>query len=389
MLRWNRNPGGNTLLVLVSVLITLVVVEAGARLLYGPPGHSLTFAARHLTLLEELPETAQFVADHRTHRDRANTLYHDHHTFSMRPLETETLNYLPKLGTRRVPESVPVAQATQVIWMFGGSTMQNFELPDERTIANLVTRELKQAGYRPHVVNYGVGTFQSSNELVKFQSVLARTPRREWPHLVLFYDGFNEAYQGFLYGAGNIQPDLSGKLSLMVNMDHAGVARYGAATWLADHSTLFKTFLYRMVTPAKALGRWVDDASPANLLRTVDVYLNNSSLIRGAARELNIDTLFVLQPLVVTKQGVTGFEQEFVDGMKPGSAAFVRGFYKLAGAKRNGDDDFVNLSGVLDHSGHSDFFDLGHIGPRAAPPIAAAMAKAVAARLGLPGNSGA
>ncbi|MFQ5508896.1 MAG: hypothetical protein ACE5FN_06120 [Leptospirillia bacterium] len=376
------------LMVVFSTVVTVSVAEVGARLLFGPPGPHTTFLKSHLELLADLPDTEreQFIADYRTLRQRAFTTYHDYHLFSIRQLDTETIGYIGPMSARRTPDSIPMEQADLVVWMFGGSTMQNFELPDQRTIANLVARNLQQAGRAAHVVNYGVGTFQSSLELIKFQSLIARNSGYRTPDIAVFYDGYNDADQGYQFGAGVLQQDLRAKLSLLVGRDHGGLLRYGAAMYLSERFRLFELLLFKVLAPASIFDGNVYDSSPANLDHAVDIYRTNTDMIRASGKALGIKTLFLLQPLVVTKEGLSDAEQAFVGGLAPARRTFVRDFYERTRATGGAHDDFVDLSGGVDQSGNTDFFDLGHIGPKAAEPIARGITEAILVRINAPAS---
>lgn len=377
------------LLAVVSVVFTLGAVEVASRLLYGPPYAPYMLDGRHVKLLGEVPEKDRFIADFKRHKDRPFLLYHDYHLFSLRPFRSETLNFTGYHAARYSPDSVPLGQADHIVWMFGGSTMQNSHAPDRWAVANQAAIALNRAWGPTTVMNFGSGTFQSGMELIKFQDLLRRVPPAERPDVALFYDGFNDANHGFMYGAGHIQADLAGKLRLLVERRYLKVSLYGLSAWLADRSTFYRRFLWPLITPREVFEGIVRDGSPENLTRSVDIYLDNRRMIEATCREMGITPVFVLQPLVVTKQGRSAEEEEVYAGLTPGLAEFVRGFYAETERRLKGRANFFDLSGLLDGNGRTDFYDLGHTAPRTGEPLGAALAAAIVRTAGTAEAAGA
>ena len=97
-------------------------------------------------------------------------------------------------GVRRTTDVPPGATAN--IYLFGGSTIYDSEVPDEHTIASYLQRKLVAAGYAGYrVVNFGVtsvSTQQQLERLAQTELVAGDT--------VVFYDGVNDVLQGVLYG---------------------------------------------------------------------------------------------------------------------------------------------------------------------------------------------
>ena len=100
------------------------------------------------------------------------------------------------------------------------------ETVDRLTIANQLALNLKKNNIKATVVNFGVGGFQSSLESIKFQDLLRRVDKRERPDIVIFYDGFNDAGQAFVFEAGTMQEDLSKKMEALVTGNYGKLAIY-------------------------------------------------------------------------------------------------------------------------------------------------------------------
>jgi lysophospholipase L1-like esterase len=97
-------------------------------------------------------------------------------------------------GVRRTTDSPERPRAS--IYLFGGSTIYNSEVPDAHTVASYLQRELVQAGYGEYrVVNFGATSVSTSQQLERLVAAKIRAP-----DIVVFYDGVNDVLQGVLYG---------------------------------------------------------------------------------------------------------------------------------------------------------------------------------------------
>jgi hypothetical protein len=325
-----------------------------------------------------LPERDAFLRDRRT-VGRQPLRYHDYHIYSLAPMHTETITITDYFGARLCPDSVPDGL---IVWFLGGSTMQNLQAPDRRTIANQAVRELNAGGVSAQGVNFGVGSFQSSIESIKFQDVLRRAAAAQRPCAAVFYDGFNDAVHSFLYGAGNLQTDVSAKLRAMVERDRLALIRYGLFQLLSEILN-DSGFLMLSALSHRAAGFPpipINDGSAANLDKALAIYADNVQMIAAICATFQIQPLFVLQPLVVTKQGLGEIERQTVASIAGEVQDFVRRFYAGARSRLADRPDFVDLSGVLDDDGRDDFYDLGHTGPFTGETIGHAIAQALVDR---------
>lgn len=347
-------------LLAASLAVAFAIVEIWTRWKLGTSPEERRWRA----LVAALPdgEREQFVQDRGPFEDY-QVEYGDYYLFQARPKASATLNYLAPYGERACPASIVGRRATERIWFFGGSTMQNAETTDDRTIANQVTRRLNASERPTESHNFGMGMFQSSLELIKFESLLRRTPPESRPTIAVFYDGFNDAHLAYTCGAGRMQADLSAKLRLLVEGRSGALARAAAGRGLFGRSRFYRTYLQRWFEPTGREAGFLADGGDDNLRRAADIYLTNVEMLRAICDRLGIRPLFVLQPLVVTKRGRTDDEQAVVDSLPPDLVSFVERFYAVARDKLSGDDDSLDLSGMLDDNGRTDFYDLGHTGP--------------------------
>jgi hypothetical protein len=306
--------------------------------------------------------------------------YYDYYLYGGQPFSSPTLNVTGYYSSRNTPASVSRETADLIIWMFGGSTMQNFETSDELSIANSVAKVCADRGVKVRVENFGNGSFQSSLEFVKFARLLASVPVRERPQIAVFYDGYNDSNHAFLFGAGAIQSDLSLKLAMLVEGRSASLLSYAASSWLAKKSRLWK--IVHSLIELELFPLPPPNATEENLEKAVSVYANNVAMADSICRTFNIDCFFVLQPLVVTKQPLGPLEAEVAREIGEPATRFVQNFYQRARSRLSGLPRFIDLSHVLDDHQPDDFFDLGHTGALTAPIIGQALGQEIASRLG-------
>jgi hypothetical protein len=238
--------GGKRFLYVVLVLVlTAAALELGTRLLDGSQNDDFDSA-------ETSPgsdESRQFSRD-RSECASLGVKYYEYFLFSAAPCATATVNVSDFYSSRRTPASKPADRADLIVWTFGGSTMQEFETTDARSIANVIARTMAAAGVGARVENFGGATFQSSLELVKFMTLAARVPAEQLPGVVVFYDGYNDANHGYYFGAGNMQNDLSAKLAALVEHKSGTLSLYAVSMGLAAHSEFWKTQVHKRLEHA-------------------------------------------------------------------------------------------------------------------------------------------
>jgi hypothetical protein len=122
--------------------------------------------------------------------------YRDYYYISAK-FKSTTINSTDYYDARRNPDSAPLGSTKQIVWMFGGSTMLNLTAPDDLTISNQVAKILNQNDDKVTVVNFGMQSFTSSQELIKLADLLRRVPVISRPKVAIFYDGYNDAALSF------------------------------------------------------------------------------------------------------------------------------------------------------------------------------------------------
>lgn len=341
---------------LVTILLFLVTVEIYTRRRYSYEPPSL-----HLQFLQQ--EVGERISDFIDPEAKPNGLkYYPYHLFATAPYQSKTAIFTEYFSARNVPDSYPLGDGDIIVWLFGGSTMQNLETIDKLTIANSIALNLKESGIKATVFNFGVGSFQSSVESIKFQDLLRRTSPSEKPDFVIFYDGYNDAAYTYLSGAGNIQRDLSEKMEFLITSNHPKLLVYSASNIFDKYSYLWKHYIKpRIDTMLFDPATFFDNKQ--NLIKGVEMYVLNTQMIRGICKELQIKPLFILQPMIYTKENPTDFEISTKESLNQLLIKFMEEFYDITREKMRSYDDFNDLSHIFDNSKRNDFYDYGHIGP--------------------------
>ena len=253
----------------------------------------------------------------------------------------------------RVTTGVP-ADATRRILMFGGSTLYSSEVPDAYTIASQLQRLVNRHGLPYAVINYGVSSLNSVQQLERLRD----TPLRPGD-IVVFYDGVNEVIQGVLYeNAGD---------TIASNNNNRPAWQKQIAR-LAKHSALARLLLGNMQK------NFVPADIPRLAARTTERYRRNLDLAEAHAQARQTRFFHFLQPTLFTLGHHKSYETTLAGySLNPPQAGTVfSATYPLfnemvAERAATGHADF-DLSKHLDRLGqpvYLDFCHVNHIGNQA------------------------
>jgi hypothetical protein len=364
----------------LPVLVAFMLLEAAAR--FSAPGPRWV-NPYYVEMSKGFPKLEELIHDQNMY---PAPKYYDEFLYAPAPISLTHIHVTKYYSARLTPDSVPLAQADHIVWAFGGSTMENTETTDELTIANTLARVFN-AGLGPtHVKNFGAGGFLSSYELIKFQKLLREVSEGEVPTIAIFYDGYNDAQNGFQYGPGKLQADLSLKLRALVEKKNVVTATYALSSWLSNFSALWKRTGARLVQ-VRLFPLPEPRPNASNLAGAVRVYVRNARMIQASCQVFQVHCFFLLQPLLVTKEPLSELEQKVLESLEnhprvgPAGIRFVREFYERVSSEMLLETHFIDASGILNGRTQSDFYDFGHTSAQTSPVIGEKLAHMIMARI--------
>jgi hypothetical protein len=319
----------NALLVLAALVVSLGLIEAGARLYYAGAG------APHWTHLDfRLTRPAPY-------RDSsyfsAAFLHESFHQPDGYFVVAGTRIVLPAefvgrwfnvSGSRRITTDVP-REAPHRVLLFGGSTAYCSEVPDDLTLASFLQRKLSQgAPGKFRIENYGVTSANAAQQLERLRTVIVRPD-----DMVVFFDGVNDLYTGVLLG----RPDgwiVGENQDSLANLPRWRSALIRTSLLLSERLDMFRPFAYGMsftepptVADPKILA--------ANVARTAGLYRDVQRAAAALAQANGARFVHFLQPNLFAAPVLTVYETGLLEMplvVVPGTqTAFRQGLPALRG----------------------------------------------------------
>jgi hypothetical protein len=347
-------------LILCGAFLAIGVLELWVR--HHKSGSRHRAYARAEKLLEGKPWKDAFLRDRQKSFGHLGAAYHDYYLASPLPLTSETTNYDGNYySARACPDSVADGEEEHRVWFFGGSTMENLTTIDQGTIANQAIKALNDAGHPSIGRNFGTRSFHSTLETIKFQDLLRREPPEKHPTVVIFYDGYNDAWHSWYAGPGNLPFDTGSRsLSLLIEGRDWQLLTRSLRKFGGDYSMLLRR-LDKMLGKREAHSPL--EKSPQNVRSAVEIYRDNMRMTRAVCREMGIRPVFFLQPLLISKTDLSTEEVGILAEEHSERRAFIEAFYEEAQSQLAQEEGFHDFSGALNQSGRWDFYDMGHTGP--------------------------
>ncbi len=280
------------------------------------------------------------------------------------------------------------------IFLVGGSTAANLRKPPDDRIAAHLEKHLRSRGLNARVFNFAVPSYTSTNELYLIAAKLVYLR----PHLIVVYNGVNDAYYGSVIREDVWEPNITdltvGYYKRMYTVQ--AISPYGHLVlagkqllyigWLADRlvGALSEQRRELAMSPL-AFAQHIERGSqrrvredPVKLgagsdrhevygrvarfnSKAAEVYLQNVRTAAAAASFMNVRFLHVLQPTALGKQNLHDREKwsidynnayfpGFQDVMLRTFATYRRGLREMQrGAFRNDSNvHFLDLSQLTD-----------------------------------------
>jgi len=257
------------------------------------------------------------------------------------------------------------------VWVFGGSTVYGTGVPDWATLPSYLSRSLNRAGRACVIVtNFGVEGYVTTQELIFLIEQLKRGGK---PDIVIFYDGFNDAYNGMAatdpwsahYGLDTIKARTEGSFRGRFDFVH-------------------RLYTVRVVDAACQLFRRRGESLNTDELRAkavavVNNYEANQNIAGALAQAYHFRFYGFWQPtLSYGRKPLDSFERQIIEFEASKKSRFdarpVVAAYQEA-ERRAPNASFVYLADLFDSIPEPIYIDEAHFGPHGNELAADAIAK--------------
>ena len=228
---------------------------------------------------------------------------------NLQPLDRKGM-YINIKNNKRVTTDQPI-NYTNKIFIFGGSTIFNSEVPDKFTIASFLQRLINiNYNKKYKVINYGVSGLLIEDQLRKIKQI-----KFNENDIVILYDGINEIYQ-YLY-RGSFEKNIISedrerleKLNFFSRNYILFFDKYGG-----NYSFLFRRFLNPYASPKE----YKYELKIKNLEAFNNNYYKNLIQIKNFSNINKIKYYHFLQPNLFQKKNKLNYEKELIDnqGLTP------------------------------------------------------------------------
>jgi hypothetical protein len=362
---------------LVFGVITLALAEAVLRVLAYQKAEA--FFAAHL-----LPENESGIDDpaafyKETLNAYANNLLpHPHRWYQFKPDLSGTYFQTQGQGFRVNPPVPGVAEDAPVIGMFGGSTMFSVSTVGEYSIPALMQQMCPGA----RVINYGMGGYSSTAELMTLAEVIRTQPLAA----AVFYDGVNEVgrYVELLQNQGDKPNNPFHAMGFPYHDPRVKVLAYSQSLE-SRYPIIQSLYLAKLVSKA-ALATGLAQVYPyredkladtpekmaAHADRIAAIYLHNVRQIRALAGAYGTHASFFYQPNLFIKAAPSDKEKQLLAEASP----VQRGLHAALDSRDWKSHGIINLAGIIGDNPATVYNDVVHGGKTLNTAVAVAMLKA-------------
>ncbi len=237
------------------------------------------------------------------------------------------------------------------VFMFGGSTMIGWCVPDSLTIPSIMQRRLSSSMSVPvRVVNFGQQAFVSTQELIELELQLQDGRR---PDLVVFYDGINDTFaalQTGIPGAHQNLDDIAGRFAgseSVISFWEALAGRsnlVGLARELIDKGGAVDSL-------PTLTGGGIETDFESLSAGIVSVYAENCRMATALGAEYGFECAFFWQPYLGSGEGAgaqPGVEERVEEVMDEALSSLLEATYSRASGLETSIPGFEDISGCLD-----------------------------------------
>jgi lysophospholipase L1-like esterase len=302
-------------------------------------------------------------------------LYEPYVQFTERPFRGKYVNVV-KEGYRltRSQGPWPPDPGDLNVFLFGGSTIFNYGVADDDTVASFLQEQMDgPAGRRVRVYNFGRGSYYSTQERILFEKLLTRGFR---PDLAIFVDGLNDFYSNadepyFNDWFQQLFNDRS--LATPAPLPIERLPIYQPARWL-------KHQILRTAAPPLTADNQERFDDPNLLDAVIGRYRDNKTMIEAIGSAFHVRTFFVWQPIPTYGWNLKYHLCPLIPLNRHGYARF--GYERMARLEAAGDlgDDFAWCADIQRGLDEPLYVDDVHYSMKMSQHVAACVADAIAPR---------
>ncbi|MBN1434939.1 SGNH/GDSL hydrolase family protein [Candidatus Fermentibacterales bacterium] len=273
-------------------------------------------------------------------------------------------------GERLTPGASPQPGAFEV-FMYGGSTMWGWDVPDSSTIPARLQAHINGADMPPvRVRNLAQGGWVSTQSLV---DLILRLRVGDVPDLVVFYDGANEVLSAFTCGVPG-QPFAMDKLrAALESSDAGGSGNAPHLSSLLQASNLY-LLLSNLLLPPPPEPTLVPERERLAALEpdlealagsTVALYTENLRVVQALGQYYGFEVQFYWQPvLCVGSRRPVGAESEILEAELPGLLELFSLTYERMQSESDSMPGLTCLTEAFADVDEELYTDICHVGER-------------------------
>ena len=184
----------------------------------------------------------------------------------------------------------PDKEKNFTIFVFGSSTVFGYGVSDSETVASFLQEGLLKVGLkrRPSVYNFGRGHYNSTQERILFEKLLAEG---HVPDMALFLDGPNQ----FIY-YNDDGTALSSKLEKLLRGGLRELFRIELRKRFSPLRDMRKKIKHLYTRGAGLQRRERGTPDLAGLMKVIERYIMNKRMIEAVGAAFNVQTVFVYEP---------------------------------------------------------------------------------------------
>ena len=246
-------------------------------------------------------------------------------------------------NNRRVTINEP-KNYIRTIYIFGGSTVYNGEVPDNLRIASqLASSSANDNLYK--VVNMGATSIHSAQQFGRLKSEINLNKG----DLVVFYDGVNDVLQRIIY---------ENRDGYMIGQPKKESFWMKLLRSKRKYSSILQIMYSEMIKNTKEI-------SPTLINNSVDDYINILVDVNNYVKTQGAYFYHFLQPTLFTKNKLNKYEQMLLEKGEPFvPIQFIEPYkksYPLIESRLNNFDFSQSLTGIFDNLNESPFLDYCHV----------------------------